>query len=292
MSYLKFLENKQHATGNFPLAYYLVDEKHSHYRMPQHWHKETEILYVRQGQLTITIDGAILEVNEGCLCYIPSGSIHSGEPINCTYECIDFDLNAPQLQIPAIKDALSAIKEKNCEVFYLFTRKHPAVLQGAQRLFESVNLNSDGQVLYIISSLIELYGAIMQHHYYEAPPVATVRAQKVLLLKGVLEFLDKNYNQPISLEQLSRMVGMCPKYFCRVFREVIHRTPIDYVISLRVEKACEILTEDEISITEVAYRCGFNDSCYFARCFKRYTGISPKQYFLSKKKVLGNELFE
>lgn len=71
---------------------------------------------------------------------------------------------------------------------------------------------------------------------------------------------------------------MSPKYFCRIFRTVIHRTPIDYLNYYRIEKACYLLETEDLSITEVAYHCGFNDSSYFIRCFKKYKQITPTKY--------------
>lgn len=79
---------------------------------------------------------------------------------------------------------------------------------------------------------------------------------------------------------------MSPKYFCRIFRTVIHRTPIDYLNYYRIEKACYLLETEDLSITEVAYHCGFNDSSYFIRCFKKYKQITPTKYLKNNKKIV------
>lgn len=60
---------------------------------------------------------------------------------------------------------------------------------------------------------------------------------------------------------------MAPKYFCRVFHQITGRTPINYLNYYRVECAAELLRSTDDSITEIAFACGFNDSCYFSKHF-------------------------
>ena len=71
---------------------------------------------------------------------------------------------------------------------------------------------------------------------------------------------------------------MTPKYFCRFFLEMTHRTPIDYLNYQRIEHACYQLVTTDASITDIAYSCGFNDLSYFIKTFKKYKGITPGKY--------------
>ena len=67
----------------------------------------------------------------------------------------------------------------------------------------------------------------------------------------MLEYIELNYQSPITLEDLSRLAGMSSKYFCRFFRAVIHRTPIDYLNYYRIERACYLMAAEDISVTEL-----------------------------------------
>ena len=110
-------------------------------------------------------------------------------------------------------------------------------------------------------------------------PTRTRRDYKrILQLKQVLEFIEKNYANPITLQELSASVSMSPKYFCRFFSEMTHQTPMDYLNHQRIEHACYQLSTTDDSITEIAYRNGFNDLSYFIRTFKKYKGITPGKY--------------
>ena len=77
-------------------------------------------------------------------------------------------------------------------------------------------------------------------------------------------------------------MSMSPKYFCRFFSEMTHQTPMDYLNRQRIEQSCYELSTTDDSITEIAYRNGFNDLSYFIRTFKKYKGITPENIKIFK----------
>lgn len=93
-----------------------------------------------------------------------------------------------------------------------------------------------------------------------------------------MTFIEQHYTEPITLPELAESVHMSPKYFCRFFRHMTRRTPIDYLNYYRVECACQELLTTEKSVTEVALDCGFNDISYFIKTFRRHKGVSPGKY--------------
>ena len=97
-------------------------------------------------------------------------------------------------------------------------------------------------------------------------------------IKSVLEYIEANFSSPLSLEKLAGVVGMNPKYFCRVFTRLTHQSPMDYVNFYRVEQAAFLLSSTDLSITTAAMECGFWDSSYFTKVFKKYKGITPRAY--------------
>lgn len=95
---------------------------------------------------------------------------------------------------------------------------------------------------------------------------------------NVITLIENEYQNPLTLDDLSKASGMSPKYFCRFFHEMINKTPIEYLNYYRIEIACEKLLATELSITEIALNCGFNDVSYFIKTFKKHKGVTPKQY--------------
>lgn len=71
---------------------------------------------------------------------------------------------------------------------------------------------------------------------------------------------------------------MNEKYICGIFKKYTSRSPISYVNELRIDCACHEMTVNNKSVTQAAYDCGFNDSGYFTKAFKKFKGISPSEY--------------
>ncbi len=100
----------------------------------------------------------------------------------------------------------------------------------------------------------------------------------LLRLGEVLSYLECHYREPITVKDLLPIAHMSQSTLMRTFQRVFQHSPIDYLIRLRVEKACAMLADPELRITDVALACGFNDSNYFTRQFRRVTGHSPREH--------------
>ena len=90
--------------------------------------------------------------------------------------------------------------------------------------------------------------------------------------------MEEHFSEPVTLEQIAAQAEMSPRYFCRFFQELTHRSPIEYLNYYRIEQAGDRLLHSALSVTEIAYNCGFNDLSYFIRVFKRLKGVTPKKY--------------
>ena len=136
-----------------------------------------------------------------------------------------------------------------------------------------------GYELTTMGLLWQLWGELLGQRLLGAaepgPPRDIRRAQAV---KNVLRRIRSSYGQALTLEDLAAEAALEPKYFCRVFRQITGRTPINYLNYYRVECAAELLCTTQGSITDIALECGFGDVSYFSRMFRRYKGQTPGQY--------------
>jgi two-component system response regulator YesN len=98
-----------------------------------------------------------------------------------------------------------------------------------------------------------------------------------LILKAV-NYIRENYRNEIALEDISRRVNISPHYFSKLFKEQVGENFIDYITSLRIQKAKELLSENRLSIKEICFDIGYADPNYFSRLFKRVVGITPTEY--------------
>ena len=146
-------------------------------------------------------------------------------------------------------------------------------------VFEAMAEKKHGYELAVTSGIAMLFSAILSDKLYESGPATPEReSRKIRRIKKVLDYIDSNFTSDITLEKLSDVASMNPKYFCRFFRKITNRTPMDYLNYQRIEHACYDLSHTGQSVTEVAYRCGFNDLSYFIRIFKKYKGVTPGKY--------------
>lgn len=277
MQYTDLEEQRTHGTACFPFAFYHVQEGHPRYEMPFHWHKEWELISILQGSFTCYIDSNPFSASSGDYLFIPSGALHGGTPSGCVYECAVFDPQALLMHPEACRRYLQKIALSVPDIT-LFSSDLPEFQQISARLFSCVRSMPDGWELLLTGTLFELFGTLWQDGHFSNSSAPVSDLNRAHLLKPVLEYIDTHYMQPVTLSELAQLTGMTPRYFCRFFDSYIHRTPIDYLNYYRIEQACRLLSSSNLSVTETAYQCGFNDSSYFVKIFRKYKGVTPLQY--------------
>ena len=101
-----------------------------------------------------------------------------------------------------------------------------------------------------------------------------------------LHYMDLNFKNQITLEQISRYVGLTPTYFSFIFAQKMNINFKAYLTSLRLDYAAKLLVISDFNATEICYASGFNDFSSFARAFKKYFSLSPSEY---RKKNKNND---
>ncbi len=94
----------------------------------------------------------------------------------------------------------------------------------------------------------------------------------------VLAFLRHHCTEDLDIDEVARQAGYSPKTFSRMFRDATATTPHNFLVQLRLGRAMRALRAGNDSITDIAFRCGFNDSNYFSSCISKMTGFSPSEY--------------
>jgi AraC-like DNA-binding protein len=100
-----------------------------------------------------------------------------------------------------------------------------------------------------------------------------------LKIDRIIEYMRKNINKKVTLEQLSRIAGLSMFYLSRAFKDSTGYPLIMYFNKMKVEKAKELLIEGKQKVKEVAYELGYTNEFYFSRIFKRIEGLSPTEFY-------------
>ncbi len=106
--------------------------------------------------------------------------------------------------------------------------------------------------------------------------IRTVREKD--LIEDAIVYMKEFLNEKITLETIASEGGLSPSHFSLVFRRKTGRSPMDYLIHLRIQKACQFLDNSDLRIKEIAARVGYDDPYYFSRVFKKVMGTSPGKY--------------
>lgn len=282
MQSLAYHEGKQHGTADFPAAYYYVDKDHAQYNMPFHWHKEWEIIRVLQGELLLHADGEKFLSGPGDILLLRDGMLHGGTPINCIYECLVFDLHSLFRDTNSVKKYLRPIYRSQLltQVYYRAAQTPVSpIIDELLGAFRTAPGNTDVHELLTIGNISRLFAVILQNRYFtDSPGEIQDCTRKISQVKPVLEYIEAHFSSPLTLAELSSTAGMSPKYFCRFFHSITQQTPMEYVNYYRIEKAASLLCSTDMKVTSVSLECGFNDSSYFVKAFKKYKKMTPGQY--------------
>ncbi|MDE5672901.1 MAG: AraC family transcriptional regulator, partial [Duncaniella sp.] len=101
---------------------------------------------------------------------------------------------------------------------------------------------------------------------------------KVLIDKIVSE-IDSHLDDPnLNVEKLCQEVGLSRAHLNRKMKELFGLTPSEFIRNVRLRKACELLRQPDVDISQIAYSVGFSSQPHFSTAFKRFTGISPTEY--------------
>ena len=98
-------------------------------------------------------------------------------------------------------------------------------------------------------------------------------------MSDIFQFTMNNYDKEISLDQVSDIANMTPNAFCRYFKQRTNKTFVNFLIDIRIGSACKLLTKNnDLNITEISYKSGFNNLANFNRKFKAIKGVTPSDY--------------
>ena len=128
----------------------------------------------------------------------------------------------------------------------------------------------------IVSSLI---GSAMKNNESEKKVASYFKGIRI-----ATEYINENYDKKLSIEDLADACGLSYSYFSNCFKRTFGDTPKGYITNLRLNKAKYYLTETALPIKEIASKCGFAHFNTFTSAFKKYVGVSPREYRSNRKK--------
>ncbi len=280
------MEEKAGIPGNpFPLhtvSNYADVDAHGSTKVPMHCHPEVELFLLRQGRAVITLDGLSCRMeSDQCICVL-GGTKHQ---ITADTPGELFFYDAVHIDFKSLLEESSI----HCQPSYrkVFNRAVP--LQ-----FVVDSTKTKGDTLYMaLSELLSLLKSKPLGFEFGCMAYLNLIFFNLLILSGaygveetpenarlrdVYAYIEANYADKISLDLLAGLCSMSKYHFIRLFHSTTSQTPVEYINSLRIKKACDMLRDDDQKVLSIALATGFNDLSNFNRLFKRSVGMTPAEY--------------
>lgn len=254
----------------------------------QHFHNYFEISYCYYGKGQVFLGEDSVPYKDGTITLIPRNfphGIHSAKGNICKWEFLYIDLigfiekcyeKDPHLKAQILKNItrmpLAVSKEDYPYLFHAIW----GILE-ENRIQKSLYKDAILGYLYIlVQELVRLNETIGLQTSAEVLHIEKIRP--------ALTFAEANYKEEIKIEQLAMACNISVPYFRRLFVDCMHTSPLEYIHTLRIQKACEILQKEDIAIHTLAWKVGFTSVSAFERNFKKIVGQTPKQWKLKGAK--------
>lgn len=248
--------------------------------VPLHWHKDIELNLMLNGIGEFTVNGEKTVIRSGDLILINSEDVHMGEP---------------PLSIP--------LKERKLELItllwdYDFLFQYADHISELRFQLDNFGVNDKKNISDMIRQIGSLYekgafchemditalllqiGSSLMKNCMVAESQLPEKKQKrtISTIQQAVHFIDENYTEPLTLEDVADRTGFAPAYFSRKFRQVTGVAYKDYLASRRLRNAVKDLTSTEMTVNEIAYENGFPNVKSFIELFKKEYGTTPQKY--------------
>ena len=256
---------EQKINGKIENFYYskAIDRRYS--ESTKHYHPHFEIYYMKEGRCRYFIDERSYDVETGDVIFIPKGIIHRTNYLGLTHSRLL--INFTEDYIPPI------LNERIEDMRFLYRSRE--ISRNIEALFNKMEHEYTHPDDFTKESLkcltAEMFFLILRHPGSQED--ATTGNE---LIDGIVKYIKQNYMSDVKLSSVAKMKSISPEHLSRTFKHCTGFGFNEYVTLLRLRKAEEMLqTEPQMTISEIAYECGFNDGNYFSYKFKKMYGISP-----------------
>jgi len=221
-----------------------------------------DLSYVVKGQATYTINQEKIKVAEGDLLCIPKGTMRSAVSCDPTgFECYATNFYLQSLTGEEVEMPLPLLSNVGL---------HGDIMSRYKMLSEvwlsrppGYAMRTRAHFMLILQRFLALL--IYEVNIYNYDP----------RVKKAISFITANYAEPLTISTVADAVSLNPIYLGALFKKETHYTFRDYLNTVRLNQAEDMLRSGKYNVTEVAQHCGFADIFYFSRIFKKHKGIPP-----------------
>lgn len=230
-----------------------------------------DLTYIIKGSAEYTVNAKVYPVSAGDLLCVPKGSIRSAA------------VNPDDLmELYSVNGHVYNLKgEETTLPFPVIS--HIGLHQDIISLYRELNaawlLRDPGYTMKVRAVLLMILQRYLQIIVYQTDTVTVDHR-----IKRVLRYMIDHYYEPITVQDMAELTGLSPVYFGYFFKQETGMSFRQYLTSIRLNRAEDMLQSGEYNVSEVSSACGFSDIFYFSKVFKESRGVSPSKVIRSGKK--------
>ena len=244
------------------------------------FHEAIEIKYFYQGRGMQMIDNDIIIANPGDITIANPYEIHTNtetELYKGNYFILLIDLDFFMEYNPKGIDLRNILIAKG-QKFNNCIRDNNRMQTIILRIVEELSEKKEHYRLIVYSLMSELFALLLREEINQdksrVSPLEGIK--RASLIAPALSKIFADYDKRITVDELANLCKISKYHFCRMFKEEMGVTAVQYITRYRIALAEAMLKDEEKNVDEIAYQCGFDDLSYFYRCYKKIKGHSPK----------------
>lgn len=279
-------ENVAYNNPDFP-AYIKKGQLSSYpdFRAVSHWHDDLEFILILEGQMDYNVNGQknTLHTDEGI--FVNSRCIHYGYSDmhnECIFICILLSPLLLSVNPYLVENYLNPIIQN---INFSYQKLTPAiqwqnsVLYDLKMLYEN---NIDKlQPFTVLEKSAHIFSLLYEN--MNLSPDYTENADDITVLTAMIGYVQKNYANKVLLKDISSSGNCCKTKCTSLFQKYLNTSPMLYLNHYRLEKSIFLLRSITMSITEIAYECGFSNTSYFCEIFHKHYNTTPKKFRIKTK---------
>jgi AraC-like DNA-binding protein len=280
-------ENRIHGEPVYPVSTYRIDCEPDQPLLDLHWHDELEFLMVTKGTARLRVGASDFTVRAGEAIFVNVGELHSGSVVGeraVTFLAVVFhaSLFGAGMHDKVYDRYILPLINQRYEVPSHISQQTEAerdMLRMLEQLLEESlfarpmhELTTKGLLHLCIAKLLSIRGGALREARNDPS------AESMDRLKRVIEWIEERYGESITLGELAALARMSESYFCRFFKRITTKTPIEYINMYRIQRAAALLKDPNRKIMDIAMDAGFGNLNYFNTVFRKRFGCTPSEY--------------
>lgn len=240
----------------------------------QHSHDFIELFYIVQGEGSFIVSNEEYQVERNDLIIINPKVNHTEKSSNdksMEYITLGFEGVSFNKKNSDNRESIIIYKDDRMEILFLI------------RFLLNELKKDDQQVFYISQNILEMI-IIKMDQYQNIQAQSSVNKETNSSIYEIKQYIDLNYSDPISLNDLAQISHLNKYYLSHLFKEETGISPIQYLNETRIKNAKILLESTNYSISEVSRFTGFSSQSFFSQRFKEMTTLSPSQYRKTRQK--------